>query len=320
MSNQDLPAGHEFMSLDAKERASRVRGARRRQQEVLARIGPRAFTPNDGLWEPSAWDGNIPARLWIIPGLIPMASVTMLTGNGGEGKSLLAAQLAAAAVTHSTWLGYEVRQVRALMIHAEDDKDEITRRSDGLLKPSGRDMRDLDGLTMLDRDGDVSSIMYEAMGQDVTGRFTEFYERTWSTVQTLGAQLLILDSLYNFFGGNENIRSQVNEFIGGLKRLAKKLNCAVVLVAHPSRAGMTSGAGDAGSTAWHNAVRSRLYLHRKKHPSGDPDEKGPLVLEPMKSNYGALGEAIPIAFEGGRFVLQSDLAAIAEGPRRWENE
>lgn len=322
MSDQDLPAGHEFMSLEAKERAARTQGARRRQQEIVARIGLRAFSPNDGLWEPSAWDGTIPGRLWIVPGLVPLATVTMLTGNGGEGKSLLAAQLAAAAVTHATWLGREVRQVRALMIHAEDDRDEMTRRSDGLLRQSSRDMRDLDGLTFLDRDGETSSLMYEAFANDVTGRFTEFYDRTWATVQSLGAQLLILDSLYNFFGGNENVRSQVNEFIGGLKRLAKKLNCAVVLVAHPSRAGIASGAGDAGSTAWHNAVRSRLYLHRKKHPSGDPGQRGPLVLEPMKSNYGPLGDAIPITFEAGRFVVQfTDFTPLSpDDPISWGDQ
>lgn len=302
MNERVPPAGYELMSPASQQRADRAVGARQRQAENVARIGMRPFGPGDGLWEPTAWDGSIPTRQWLVPGLVPSATVTMLTGNGGEGKSLLAAQLAAAAVTKTPWLGRDVRQVRTLMIHCEDDRAEMTRRGDGMLKPWGRTLHDLDGLTFMDRDGTSSSVMYEAMSNDVTGRFTEFYERTHMTVQSLGAQLLVLDSLYNFFGGNENIRSQVNEFIGGLKQLAKKLTCTVVLIAHPSRAGMSTGAGDAGSTAWHNAVRSRLYLHRKKHPSGDPDQKGPLVLEPMKANYGPLGGPIPIVWDDGRFM------------------
>lgn len=302
MNQRTPPAGYEFMTPQAQARADRAGKARDQQAEIRAANGARPLGPPDGLWEPSAWDGKIPTRLWIVPGLVPLSTVTMITGNGGEGKSLLAAQLAASAVTGTPWLGREVRQVRSLMIHCEDDKAEMTRRGDGMLKPWGRDMTDLDGLTFIDRDGETSSVMYEAFHNDVTGRFTEFFQRTYVTVQGLGAQLLILDSLYNFFGGNENVRSQVNEFIGGLKRLAKKLTCAVVIIAHPSRAGMSTGAGDAGSTAWHNAVRSRLYLHRKKHPSGDPDQKGPLVLETMKANYGPLDGPIHLVWDDGRFM------------------
>lgn len=306
----ELPPEAPFMTLEAKERMQRQQNARVRQREAVQRIGPRAFKPGDGIWEPSAWDGTVPTRKWIVPGLVPAGTVTMLTGNGGEGKSLLAAQLGAAAATGREWIGRDVRQVRVFMIHCEDDRDEMIRRGSGLLTPAGLDLRDLDGMTMLDRDGEESSVMYEAMSHDVSGRFTEFFERTWVTVQELGCQLLILDSLYNFFGGNENIRSQVNEFIGGLKRLAKKLECAVVLIAHPSRAGMSTGAGDAGSTAWHNAVRSRLYLHRRKHPSGDPDQKGPLVLEPMKANYGPLGDAIHLTWDNGRFVALTETTGV----------
>lgn len=308
-----LPPERAFMSLAAKEKMAKQLGARQQQQQIAAKIGPRGFTPGDGMWEPTAWDGTVPTRKWIVPGLVPAGTVTMLTGNGGEGKSLLAAQLGAAAATGREWIGRDVRQVRTFMVHCEDDRDEMIRRGTGLLTPAGLDLRDLDGMTMLDRDGEESSVMYEAMSHDVSGRFTEFFQRTWVTVQELGAQLLILDSLYNFFGGNENIRSQVNEFIGGLKRLAKKLECAVVLIAHPSRAGMSTGAGDAGSTAWHNAVRSRLYLHRRKHPSGDPEQKGPLVLEPMKANYGPLGEAIVLSWDNGRFIAANEPTSVPAG-------
>ena len=47
--------------------------------------------------DPISWqDRPIPERQWLVPGLIPMRSVTMLSGDGGLGKSILALQLIAA--------------------------------------------------------------------------------------------------------------------------------------------------------------------------------------------------------------------------------
>src|SRR5205823_5080611 len=72
--------------------------------------------------------------------------------------------------------------------------------------------------------------------------------------------LLVIDTLADVYGGDENIRGQVRQFLGFLTRLAIKYDVAVVVLAHPSLSGMASGSGTGGSTAWHNSVRGRLYL------------------------------------------------------------
>lgn len=301
------PAGFELMSTATQDRARRTHGARQHQAAQTSRIGPRALGPADGLHEPSSWEGmQVPGRKWIVPGLIPANTVTMLTGNGGDGKSLLAIQLLKSAVTGTRWIGCDVKQVRCLGIFAEDDKDELMRRSYDTLSADRLSFSDLDGLTLVDRDGE-NSVMYEAMHNDTAGHLTDFFARVCATIQTIGAELVVLDSLYNFFSGNENVRSQANEFIGALKKQCRHLGCAIILVAHPSRSGMGQGGdGTAGNTAWHNSVRSRLYLHRLKHPSGDPEQKGPLVLEHMKANYGRIENRIEILWEEGRFVPVMD--------------
>lgn len=315
----ELPPEAAFMSLAAKERAGRAITSRQRQDENVTRIGPRALGPGDGLIEPTAWEGKpIPGRKWIVPGLIPCNTVTLLTGNGGDGKSLLALQLLKSSVTNTKWLGRDVKNVRCLGIWAEDEEEELMRRTNDALTAEQMSFGDLDGLTYIDRDG-RDSIMYEAQHNDTTGRVTQFFEQVWETVQSLGAELVVLDSLYNFFGGNENVRSQANQFIGELKRMCRHLRCAVVLVAHPSRAGMgKDGDGTAGNTAWHNSVRSRLYLHRLKHASGDPDKKGPLVVEHMKANYGRKEDQIEIMWEEGRFIPVID-PTMSTPPRRGES-
>jgi hypothetical protein len=40
-----------------------------------------------------------------------------------------------------------------------------------------------------------------------------------------------------------------------LKRLARKHDCAILLLAHPSLTGLNTGSGMSGSTGWNNAVR-----------------------------------------------------------------
>lgn len=311
----DLPPEAAFMPIEAVEKRQRSQ-ARRQQQPSVPRIGPRELGEADGVRDPATWTGAIPGRQWLVTGLIPLDQVTMITGNGGEGKSLIAAQLAASAVTGMSWLGHDVKQVKSAIVHCEDDEDEMKRRLNGILEPQGHSFGDLDDLILIDRDGKDDSLMYEAMNNDTLGRFTDFYARLEATVAKERIRLLVLDSLYNFFGGNENMRPQVTQFVGGLKRIAKTYGCAVVVIAHPGRAGMSQGGdGTSGSTAWHNAVRSRFYLHRRKHPSGDPDKKGPLVFEHMKANYGPKEGAIEIFYDRGRFVPTVDPPAPASEPQ-----
>jgi RecA-family ATPase len=74
----------------------------------------------------------------------------------------------------------------------------------------------------------------------------------------------------------------------------------VLLCAHPSVAGMISGTGTSGSTAWNNAVRSRLYLTRPKDHDAANDSAR--VLKTVKANYGPLGNNIEVTWREGVFV------------------
>lgn len=87
-----------------------------------------------------------------------------------------------------------------------------------------------------------------------------------------------------------------------LRGLAIEFDFAVLLLAHPSIAGMASGSGSSGSTAWSNSVRSRLYLDRPK-PDGDekPDEDQ-RILTVKKANYAPTGGKIELRWKAGCFV------------------
>ena len=88
---------------------------------------------------------------------------------------------------------------------------------------------------------------------------------------------------------------------GIIRRLRHSVNGAVrkIVLAHPSLSGLDRGSGTSGSTAWHNAVRSRLFLTRPEPVDGfslDPDLR---VLKTVKSNYARAGEAIGLRRRDG---------------------
>jgi RecA-family ATPase len=110
---------------------------------------------------------------------------------------------------------------------------------------------------------------------------------------------VVFDTLGNLYGANENDRAIVQQFINVLRSLAVDYGTTVLILAHPSKTGMNSGDGTSGSTAWNNAVRSRLYLTRPDDTSNDVPER---VLRVMKSNYAAPGGETLLRWQNGVFM------------------
>ncbi|MDI5929609.1 AAA family ATPase [Rhizobium leguminosarum] len=247
---------------------------------------------------PADWHGEpVPTREWYCDGLIPMRTVTILNGDGGVGKSLLALQLAAAGAMGLDTLGMEPLAGRTLVLGAEDDADEFQRRLDDIAKAHGKDLHFLSMLRLIalaDRDALLSvPDRAQVMQPTPLWRGIETYVRDFKP------KLIILDTAADLFGGDEIKRSQVRQFIAMLRKLAMEIDCAVVLLAHPSVQGMQSGTGSSGSTAWNNSVRSRLYL-TKGDKDADPDIR---ILKTMKANYGKTGDEIRIKWKDGVFII-----------------
>lgn len=252
----------------------------------------------------SEWLGKpVPPREWLVPDLVPLRTVTLLGGDGGTGKSLLALQLAYAVATGGAWLGRGVAGGGALFISAEDDEAELHRRLADVVQASGGSFDDLDRLTlrslagedallaMLDRSGGV--LLASALFHEIEKRIAEE-----------SPALVVLDTLADLFPGNENDRAQARQFVGLLRGLAIKHECAMLLLSHPSLSGLNSGSGTSGSTAWNNSVRSRLYLERviQDGYEANPDAR---LLSTKKANYGRNGGEISVTWQGGVFVADA---------------
>ncbi|WP_456673372.1 AAA family ATPase [Bradyrhizobium sp. RDM12] len=96
--------------------------------------------------DPSDWEGQpIPERQWYLEGLIPNRQVTLLSGDGGTGKSLLAYQIGLAGVLGVETIEYRPAQGRVVYLAAEDDEGELKRRGHDILTAMGRTFADLKG-------------------------------------------------------------------------------------------------------------------------------------------------------------------------------
>ena len=109
--------------------------------------------------------------------------------------------------------------------------------------------------------------------------------------------MIALDNSADIFGGNENDRAQVRQFIGLMRGMAIDAIAAVIIATHPSLTGITSGSGLSGNTAWHNSVRARAYMKSAKTEDGTEPDKALRLVEFMKSNYGPVADAITVRWK-----------------------
>jgi RecA-family ATPase len=275
---------------------------------------------NSGYFTAAALAGQpIPPRLWVVPDLVPDRTVTILGGDGGTGKSLIALQLAAAVATNSPWLGIdlaggEASNRSALFISAEDDADELHRRiadvatavdpQNGLSALANLHLRSLAG---------HDAILATPEGLSNVLVHSALFENIRAFVSQTKPRVVVLDTLADLFGGDENNRSQARQFIGLLRGVAIDFECAVVLLAHPSRSGMATRSGDSGSTAWNASVRSRLYLERIVSGEGSERYEPDVdlrVLSTKKSNYAKAGVERVLRWKDGVFVPEQGVEMV----------
>lgn len=226
-----------------------------------------------------------PAREWILEHWIPAKRDTLLAGKGGIGKTLLAQCLCSALAMGGDYID-EVNQPRTCLLWAgEDDKDELWRRQLNINRHCGATLAQLDQrLHVMDysnADITLAAAIYGVLG--ATPMLKELEEQ----IHDLKVDVVFLDNVARIYGGNENDRHQVTQFMAWLR--AAVAPAALVLLSHPAK---VAGSEFSGSTAWEGAVRSRLFLS-DKHPdekgedqeeAGDPNVR---YIARRKSNYSA---------------------------------
>lgn len=283
-----MPDG--FPSMNAAKEAADTSGAKTATSTPLAQ---RMINPTTLANVP------VPVREWIVEDWLPVGYCTANYGDGGTGKTLLAQQLQLSTSAGAPWCGLQVTPCRSIGLYCEDGEDELHRRQARINEVTERDWHELGDMRWISGAGEDNTLA--AFTAD--GRMTEtpLWHELTAQIKSFNARLVILDTAADLFGGNENDRQQVRRFIAMLNGLAKDINGAVLLNAHPSRAGMNTGTLDGGSTAWSNTVRSRWSLARPESEDGtlDTPER---VLTRRKANYASIGDAIRLRWTAGALV------------------
>lgn len=225
---------------------------------------------------------------WIVDGLVPERVLTLLAGHGGVGKSLLALTLAAHIACAKSWAGRDVQQGQVVYVSLEDSAEIVRYRLRGIAQKYALDGRALSAnLSVIDGSQAENTLAGEVWdGKTRSLRFTPAMQEL--SVMCEGAALVVVDNASDAYGGDENVRRDVRQFVRGLvDRFG-----TVLLLAHIDKAGSkfgTNGNSYSGSTAWHNSARSRLALLK------DEDDLIQLVHE--KSNFGQLCEPLPLVWD-----------------------
>lgn len=237
-------------------------------------------------------------RRFVIERIAPERQVTLFTGPGSAGKSLLGQQLATAMAAGVPCLGLEVKAGVAVYLTCEDDSDELHRRQIAICAALGVDMPSLDGrLHLISRVGELDNVLTTVSEKGETLPSPSFL-RLSATVRSVGSSLIVLDNVAHLFDGNENDRGEVTQFVNLLNRLAQETGAAILMLAHPNKAGDDYS----GSTGWNNAVRSRVFLEHD-------EETDMRHLRLPKSNYSKKGDVVSFRWHEWAFVRDEDLPA-----------
>jgi RecA-family ATPase len=247
-------------------------------------------------------DKPVPPRRWLVPDWVPWCTVTGFYGDGGLGKSLLAQQLMTSTATRTSWLGLPVMHVRSLGVFCEDHIDELHRRQADINRLYGCEFADLEDMRWLPRFGEENILMTFESGQGV---LTIFFSDLLCQAREFGAQLVIIDTVADTFGGNENDRGQVRQFIQTcLGKLAREIDGCVVALAHPSRVGLSTGTGDSGSTGWSNSFRSRAFLQLPDSEDGAVPDLYARLFSRKKANYALREDQLKLRWQEGVFIRE----------------
>jgi len=248
----------------------------------------------------------------IIDHWLPAGYATLLAGHGGAGKSTIALHLAADIAVGAPFLGLEVGQRRVLFLSCEDREGVLHWRLQRICDHEGIGIADLAGhLDVLDLVGH-DSVLFQRdpiTGQELTRAYGELAQR----IRETGAEVVVIDGVADVFGGNENARAEVKQFVNALVSLIPPERGAVLLVAHVNKMSAATGRtseGYSGSTGWHNAARARWYLRPETEQGEDGEEPtGELLLELQKSNLGRADQSMRFQWDDERHLFVGKLDA-----------
>jgi hypothetical protein len=259
---------------------------------------------------------------WLWPGRIPIGKVTLLVGDPGVGKSLIALDVAARVTTAQPWPDQGSRHTPCAVTGAEQDVDTqppdakensfVIRHSEIRHSPPSPA-----SVLLLSAEDDLADTIrprLEALGADCS-RITAIppgwtpllpqpgAARTFDLRHDLNhlervlrgqpdCRLVIVDPITAYLGGNiENSNAEIRRLVAPLAELAAARRVAILAISHLRKQSGAALHRTMGSLAFVAAARAAWLV--AKDPAS-PDRR---LMLPLKNNLAAGGGSLAFTIE-----------------------
>lgn len=251
-----------------------------------------------------------PPREWLLKDLVVLGKVAAVVAPGGHSKSQWLLQVAVGVATGLPVAEYwEIgTQGRVLVYFAEDDHDEIHRRTYQIhqhLKLQGNQSHEQQ---MVDRLRLHSTVGMDTLltrtGSSGEVERTTIIDRICAEAKLIDdLKLIIIDPISRFRGGEENSNEDATRFVEALETIAQRTG-ATVMVSHHTNKGSYQADGDPsqgaarGASALTDGLRWQMNLGRPSQKQLDSigisnQHAGRYVTATVtKTNYSAFPEPV----------------------------
>lgn len=249
-------------------------------------------------------DTTPPPQRYVVEGLIPEPVTAAIVAPGSTGKSFWLMQLAACVCSGVPFMGQAIPNPGAvLMLGAEDDRDEMSRRLHSIVHEYRFAGCALDEKAIGERFYAVSRVGESNLLTYMDGRNivrmdgrNERPDNIGEIVKAAKAipdlRLIILDPISRFRAGDENDNEAATRFVEALEQIRKETG-VTVLCAHHSRKGSDGKDADSirGASALVDAFRFAATLAKirsdeaKKMRMDESEVKNLVRFNVVKSNY-----------------------------------
>jgi RecA-family ATPase len=241
-----------------------------------------------------------PPTEFFVDQIMPESVVTLLGAHGGVGKTTLSLYLAICIAAGKPFLGLKTKQAKTLFYSAEDDSDQLRRQMERAVRRLSIDPAELNKhLTIIDRSHEDSALWIEkSVGGVKMGVPHQNYYTLKETIEEEKSVVVIIDNASDIYAADEIKRDQVRGCIRALANLIQPQKGAILLDAHVNKETAKAKEGKSvegysGSTAWHNSVRSRLFMRESEEFEDE------LILEHQKSNRGKKANPMRLKWHDG---------------------
>ena len=249
-------------------------------------------------------DTTPPPQRYVVDGLIPEPVTAAIVAPGSTGKSFWLMQLAACVCSGVPFMGQAIPNPGAvLMLGAEDDRDEMSRRLHSIVHEYRFAGCPLDEKAIGERFYAVSRVGESNLLTYMDGRNIVRMDGKNDRPDNIGEivkaaqaipdlRLIILDPISRFRAGDENDNEAATRFVEALEQIRKETG-VTVLCAHHSRKGSDGKDADSirGASALVDAFRFAATLAKirpdeaKKMRMDESEVKSLVHFNVVKSNY-----------------------------------